>query len=67
VAAPSQAVDVARWPALFRRYNVSAGNVVLISMAALVTFLALYPIYWLVFGSFYSAPPLQVGHFTLGN
>ena len=67
MAAPSYAVDAPRATSLFRRYNISAGNIVLVGMVVLVTFLALYPIYWLLRGSFYSAAPLQEGHFTLSN
>ncbi len=33
----------------------------------LVAFLALYPLAWLVYGSFYSAAPLQPGNLTLRN
>ena len=39
----------------------------LIGIILLVTFLALYPVGWLVYGSFYSAQPLEDGYLTTDN
>jgi len=52
-------------PAARPRFNASA--TVLIGMTAVVAFLAIYPVGWLVYGSFSSAPPLQDGVLTIGN
>lgn len=52
-------------PAVRPRFNASA--TVLIGMTLLVAFLAIYPVGWLVYGSFSSAPPLQDGFLTIGN
>ena len=48
--------------------EIAGGNRVLMwAIMALVAFLALYPIYWLFRGSFYSAEPFAEGHWTLQN
>jgi len=43
------------------------GRAIPIGSTLLVGFLALYPLGWLVYGSFYSAAPLQPGGLTLSN
>ena len=47
--------------------SLNPSYVVIAAMVALVAFLALYPVGWLLYGSFKSAPPLQEGVFTFQN
>lgn len=49
------------------RLNAREGNGVALALLALVGFLALYPISWLVLGSFSTGSPLEAGAFTLSN
>ncbi|MDA1311197.1 MAG: hypothetical protein O2985_16530, partial [Proteobacteria bacterium] len=44
-----------------------SGRPVLIGTGLLVAFLALYPISWLIFGSFRTGTPLEAGVWTLEN
>ncbi len=39
----------------------------MVALSILLALLVLYPIGWLVFGSFYSGSPLQAGSFTIDN
>lgn len=43
------------------------GRALLIVIILVVAFLALYPVGWLVYGSFYSAQPLEDGYLTTDN
>ncbi|MSP51616.1 MAG: iron ABC transporter permease [Alphaproteobacteria bacterium] len=49
------------------RSGLTPSSAVLIGMTLLVAFLALYPVGWLVYGSFSSAPPRQGGFLTIQN
>lgn len=55
---------VVRWSA---KHTPSGTNAIFLFVAGLIAFMSLYPIGWLVFGSFYSAQPLQDGQLTLDN
>jgi iron(III) transport system permease protein len=63
--AAAKDLSAAAIPAARPRLNASA--TVLIGMTLIVAFLAIYPVGWLVYGSFSSAPPLQDGFLTIGN
>lgn len=53
---------------MFNRFFEGIGDRALLVVTALVVlFLALYPVGWLIWGSFYSAPPYEDGQFTLDN
>jgi iron(III) transport system permease protein len=47
--------------------SLLGGRVLLIVIILVVAFLALYPVGWLVYGSFYSAQPLEDGYLTADN
>ena len=44
-----------------------ADRLPMVLIALLISFLAIYPVAWLLYGSFFSAAPLQEGHLTLDN
>jgi len=44
-----------------------SGNFLFVAAALFAIFLALYPIGWLIWGSFYSAPPYEEGVLTVDN
>ena len=49
------------------RFEFSSSNLLLVGVGIVVVFLALYPVGWLLTGSFSSEPPLQGGTFTVAN
>lgn len=52
---------------LLRYLPRTPSHFLMLTICALVAFLALYPISWLIFGSFRSGPPFEPGYFTIGN
>ena len=54
--------------ALLMRFLLrTPSHFMMLTIGALVAFLALYPIGWLIFGSFRSGPPFEAGFFTIAN
>lgn len=54
-------------PPAARRSRLPVGPIVMVTVGLLVAFLALYPIAWLLVGSFRTGTPFEVGHFTFAN
>lgn len=50
-----------------RQYFHIGPNMIFLLVALLMVFMSLYPIGWLIYGSFYSGQPLAEGHLTLEN
>ena len=52
---------------LMRFVPRTPSHFMMLTIGALVAFLALYPIGWLIYGSFSSGPPFEPGFFTIAN
>ncbi len=52
---------------LMRFVPRTPSHFMMLTIGALVAFLALYPIGWLIYGSFRSGPPFEPGFFTIAN